>query len=158
MCHIYSTILKLVFPFSTCWEVYAQMRRALGLWTCLSLVRSECFGQVVLGQLSYPCPIPLIYFPLAGSLVNICSVKLPSFHFISSDKCMIYLTPLLCYLKQEQSTDYCRLWGAISLFALVLQRPCDAFSVFLVRETRRFGINNVHCVIESVQMKTEKEY
>lgn len=67
----------------------------------------------------------------------------------------MYLTPLLRYLKQEQSTDYRKLWGAISLFALALQHPCDAFTVFLVRETR-FGFNNAHCIIESAQMKTER--
>lgn len=136
------------------------MYRWEGLWGCEHAALpcgSEYLVQVVLGHLSYPSPIPLISFPLAGSLVNICSVKLSSFHFISSYKCIIYLTPLSCYLKQEQSTAYCKLWGAISFFALVLQHPCDAFTVFLVRETGRFEFNDAHCIIESVQMKTEKE-
>lgn len=31
MCPVYSTILKLIFPFSTHWEVYAQMRWPSGL-------------------------------------------------------------------------------------------------------------------------------
>lgn len=103
-----------------------------GLWDCEHAALpcdSECFVQVVLGQLSYPCPISLIYFPLAGCLVNIYSIRLSSFHFISRHRCTIYLTPLLCYLKQEQNTDCCKIWGAVLLFALVLQHPCDAFTV-----------------------------
>lgn len=102
------------------------MHRWEGLWGCEHAdipCGSECFVQVVLGQLGYPCPVPPIHFSLAVSLVNIYSIKLSSFYFISSYKCIIYLTPLLCYLKQEQSPGNCKLWGAISLFALVLQHP-----------------------------------
>jgi len=145
----------LYFPFLL---IVKFVHRGEGLWGCGHAAcpcGSECFVQVVLGWLDYPCSVPRIHFPLAGSLVNVCSIKLTFFHFVSSDKCLIHLTPLLCYLKQEQSIDYCKLWGAVSLSALVLQHPCDAFTVFLVRETKRSGLNKVHCITESVQMKIE---